>query len=70
MLALAGNRDIYYRANLIEELCEEGATITPTREGTHWVRLEQSKEDKIIFKWVRLIYRNINIHWDSYTRIM
>jgi hypothetical protein len=34
----------------------EGATITSNREGTHWVRIEQDKNDKIIFKQVSPIF--------------
>ena len=36
----------------LEEYCTAGAAITPNREGTHWVRIEQGKEEKIIFKQV------------------
>ena len=38
--------------NQLEEYCAAGATITPNKEGTHWVRIEQSKEEKIVFKQV------------------
>ena len=54
VFALAGNRDLYYRANVSERISGEKA-MTKTREGTHWIRLEQNKDDKIIFKQVNLI---------------
>lgn len=48
VLALASNRDIYYRANIFEM---PGKNLTaPNHEGTHWVRIEQDKDSKIIFK--------------------
>lgn len=49
VLALAGNRDIYFRANVYEK---DGVSLSPNHEGTHWVRIEQPKGDKIIFKQV------------------
>ena len=70
VLAIAGNRDVYYRANVLVSLLEEkispsvhlqclkifqdipGNTISPNREGSHWVRLEQDKDSKIIFKQI------------------
>ena len=50
VLALAGNRDIYFRANVYQY---DGVSLSPNQEGTHWVRIEQPKDDKIIFKQVR-----------------
>ena len=51
VLALAANRDIYYRANVFDR--GDGYWVsTPNHEGTHWVRIEQPKEGKIIFKQV------------------
>eukprot|EP00096_Caligus_rogercresseyi_P009950 TRINITY_DN3493_c0_g1_i2.p1 TRINITY_DN3493_c0_g1~~TRINITY_DN3493_c0_g1_i2.p1 ORF type:complete len:659 (-),score=140.46 TRINITY_DN3493_c0_g1_i2:136-2112(-) len=47
ILGLAGNRDIYYRS---------GFGISDM--GTHWIRIEQEKESKIIFK-------HIECHIDS-----
>ena len=38
--------------NQLEEYCAAGATITPNKEGTHWVRIEQGKDEKIIFKQI------------------
>ena len=52
VIALAGNRDIYFRANVFEK---DGVSLSPNHEGTHWVRIEQPKEDKIIFKQVRIM---------------
>ena len=49
VLALAGNRDIYFRANVFEK---DGVSLSPNHEGTHWVRIEQPKDAKIIFKQV------------------
>ena len=51
VVALAANRDIYYRANVFD--CGDGSWVsTVNHEGTHWVRVEQSKNSKIIFKQV------------------
>lgn len=51
VLALAANRDIYYRANIYDH--GDGSFVnTPSHEGTHWVRIEQDKESKIVFKQV------------------
>lgn len=47
MIALAANRDLYYRANVGEK---DGKSMTSFNEGTHWIRIEQDKEAKIIFK--------------------
>jgi hypothetical protein len=55
VIALAGNRDIYYRANVYEN---DGVSKSPNHEGTHWVRIEQPKDSKIIFKQV---VKNIQI---------
>ena len=49
----ASGNPVYYRANVSEKISGEKA-LTKTREGTHWVRLEQAKEGKIIFKQVRV----------------
>ena len=49
VLALAGNRDIYFRANVYQY---DGVSLSPNQEGTHWVRIEQPKDDKIIFKQI------------------
>ena len=49
VLALAGNRDIYFRVNVFEK---DGVSLSPNHEGTHWVRIEQPREEKIIFKQV------------------
>ena len=51
VLALAGNRDIYFRVNVFEK---DGISLSPNHEGTHWVRIEQPKEEKIIFKQVKI----------------
>ena len=47
---MAGNRDIYFRANVFEK---DGVSLSPNHEGTHWVRIEQPKDAKIIFKQVK-----------------
>lgn len=47
VIALAANRDLYYRANVGEK---DGKSMTSFNEGTHWIRIEQDKEAKIIFK--------------------
>ena len=67
MIALAGNRDIYFRfvyiihgiAHVKIHICfranvfeKDGVSLSPNHEGTHWVRIEQPKENKIIFKQV------------------
>lgn len=56
VLALAGNRDIFYRANVFER---DGVNMASNHEGTHWVRIEQPKETKIIFKQVECSVDNI-----------
>ena len=33
----------------------------PNHEGTHWVRIEQEKDSKIIFKWVSFNQKNLFI---------
>jgi len=51
VLALAANRDIYYRASVFDR--GDGSWVhTANHEGTHWVRIEQGKDNKIIFKQV------------------
>ena len=52
VFALAGNRDLYQRVNI--QLDPNEKPLTPTNEGTHWIRIEQSKENKIIFKQFEL----------------
>ena len=55
VIALAGNRDLYYRANISTSEVEE-KYLSINREGTHWVRLEQNKNNKIIFKQVLILF--------------
>ena len=31
---------------------KDGVSLSPNHEGTHWVRIEQPREEKIIFKQV------------------
>ena len=51
VLGLAANRDIYYRANMYDH--GDGNFVpTLSHEGTHWVRIEQNRDSKIIFKHV------------------
>lgn len=49
VIALAGNRDIYFRAQVFEV---DGVSASPNHEGTHWVRIEQPRDTKIIFKQI------------------
>ena len=51
-MALAGNRDLYYRSNVKEDYPAGATASGNSNEGTHWVRLEQPKDKKIIFKQV------------------
>ncbi|XP_071746135.1 uncharacterized protein [Lepeophtheirus salmonis] len=48
VLGLTGNRDIYYRSGL-----------SSSDQGSHWIRIEQEKDSKIVFK-------HIECHEDSF----
>ena len=45
-----------FRANVFEK---DGVSLSPNHEGTHWVRIEQPRDAKIIFKQVECTEDNI-----------